>query len=168
MRIDRTVSPYVDTPARLADVVAAIQAMGTYKYYKLPFEGWARRITGTKEAAPHWKKVIEEHPEFFRVSSGEDRASLIWRRNYRRRYHVDLGRELSNEEYDDLTPGEREDRVSRLPLNSSDISTLITAAIELHTRALERKKDDRWWVTPATAVVAAIIGGIIGAVSSGP
>ena len=31
-------SPYLVDDHRLADVIAAIQAMGTYKYYKLDFK----------------------------------------------------------------------------------------------------------------------------------
>jgi len=41
-------SPYLNDTGRLADVIAAIQAMGTYKFYKLDFEGWADRITANK------------------------------------------------------------------------------------------------------------------------
>jgi hypothetical protein len=32
-------SPYLPNSGRLADVIAAIQAMGTYKFYKLTFAG---------------------------------------------------------------------------------------------------------------------------------
>jgi hypothetical protein len=34
-------SPYISNPERLADVIAAIQAMSKYKYYKLDFSSWA-------------------------------------------------------------------------------------------------------------------------------
>lgn len=37
-------SPYVRVPNRLTDVLAAIQAMGTYKFHMLTFETWAERI----------------------------------------------------------------------------------------------------------------------------
>jgi hypothetical protein len=61
----------------LADVIAAIQAMGTYKFYKLPFDGWADRITADKSQADHWKNIFEEHPEFLRLDSKRERASLV-------------------------------------------------------------------------------------------
>jgi hypothetical protein len=41
-------SAYLANSGRLADVIVAIQAMGTYKFYKLSFEGWADRITANK------------------------------------------------------------------------------------------------------------------------
>jgi hypothetical protein len=39
-------SPYLNDHGRLGDVVAAIRAMATYKFYKLDFEGWADRRRG--------------------------------------------------------------------------------------------------------------------------
>ena len=38
-------SPYLRDPNRLGDVIAAIQAMSTYKFYKLSFAGWADRMS---------------------------------------------------------------------------------------------------------------------------
>jgi hypothetical protein len=46
-------SPYLSEPARLGDVIAAIQAMATYKFYKLDFESWADRISADKALAEH-------------------------------------------------------------------------------------------------------------------
>jgi hypothetical protein len=37
-------SPYLRDQARLADVIAEIQAPATYKFYTLDFAGWADRI----------------------------------------------------------------------------------------------------------------------------
>lgn len=37
-------SPYITEAGRLSDVIAAIQATATYRFYKLDFEGWADRI----------------------------------------------------------------------------------------------------------------------------
>lgn len=61
-----------------------------------------------------------------------------------------------------MLPGdEGRERVSRLPLSSSDISVLVNTAIELHSRALELEKASKWWVTP----VAALLGILLGAYS---
>jgi hypothetical protein len=73
-------SPYLAEPTRLGDVIAAIQAMATYKYYKLDFEGWADRISADRNRADHWQAVFEEHPEFFRLDGERKKASLVWRR----------------------------------------------------------------------------------------
>ena len=60
-------NPYL-TPGRLSDVIAAITALGAYRYYKLTFAGCAERITNRPNEAERWAKVFKEHPEFFRVS----------------------------------------------------------------------------------------------------
>jgi hypothetical protein len=55
-------SPYLADSGRLADVIAAIQALGTYKFYKLSFEGWADRITANKNQALYLKKRFRTAP----------------------------------------------------------------------------------------------------------
>lgn len=77
-------NPYTENTNRLADVIAAIQVMGTYKFYKLDFSGWADRIAGDETKGSYWKNIFEEHPEFFRLDSGRKRASLVWRRTYQK------------------------------------------------------------------------------------
>ena len=64
--------------------------METYKFYRLSFEGWADRITANKNQGLYWKNVFEQHPEFFRLDSAREKASLVWRRQYPKRFHVDL------------------------------------------------------------------------------
>ncbi len=39
-------SPCIDNQNRLADVIAAIQAMGVYKFHMRTFEEWAEGISG--------------------------------------------------------------------------------------------------------------------------
>lgn len=158
-------SPYLNDPNRLADVIAAIQAMATYKFYKLDFEHWADRIAADKTQAGHWKSVLEQHPEFFRLDSARERASLVWRRQRQKRFDVDSETAISKTEYESRTPAGKA-RVSRSPLDTSEISTLIGAAIDLHSRALEQKRESRWWVPLAVAAVGAasgLTGALIGA-----
>jgi hypothetical protein len=87
-------SPYLST-GRPGDVIAAIQTMATYRFYKLDFEGWADRISADKSRAEHWRSVFEEHPEFFRLDSEKRRASLVWRRQHPKRFNVDTLREIA-------------------------------------------------------------------------
>lgn len=152
---------YLKEPNRLGDVIAAIQAMATYKFYKLSFEDWADRIAGDKGQADKWKVVFEQHPEFFRLDSPRAKASLVWRRQFPKRYSVDLERTLSNQEFDELETAEKL-RVSRIPLGASEIKTLIDTAVNLHSRALEHQKDRRWWVALCSAA-GGIVGALIGA-----
>ncbi|OGB00030.1 MAG: N-carbamoyl-L-amino acid amidohydrolase [Burkholderiales bacterium RIFCSPHIGHO2_12_FULL_69_20] len=153
-------SPYLRDATRLGDVIAAIQAMAVYKFYKLTFEEWADRISADKAQADKWKALFLEHPEFFRLDGAREKASLVWRRQFPRRYDVDAERILSMEEYEALS-FEKNARVSRTPLSSSDIKALVDTAINLHSRALEQHKDKRWWVALASAG-GALFGSIVG------
>jgi hypothetical protein len=154
----RTALPYLKNPNRLADVIAAIQAMGTYKFYKLTFQDWADRISGDSGQAEYWKQVFQEHPEFFRLDFAREKASLVWRRQYPKRFDVDSEKTLSRDEFYSMS-AEQKQRVSRVPLSAEDIRALIDTAINMHARSLEQRKDKRWWLALASA-----IGGLVGAV----
>ena len=159
----RSESPYLDDPSRLADVLAAIQATATYKFYQLGFEGrrdWAWRVTGDSSNSDHIKRVFGEHPEFFRIDSS-GKGSLVWRRQNQKLYDVDRGEEISRAEFNRLTEDEKT-RISRAPLHSNQIAVLINSAIELHSGALEHQHARRWWVSPSTALAGVVLGGLIG------
>jgi len=153
-------SPYLRDDHRLADVIAAIQTMGTYKFYMLDFSGWSNRINGDESQAGHWKQVFEEHPEFFRLDPDRERASLVWRRQHQKLFNVDTEQKISREEFRRLSDEEKK-RVSRTPLTSSEIATLMRAAIDLHSRVLERKRDARWWVAGVFGLAGVVLGALI-------
>lgn len=154
-------SPYLAHPSRLGDVLAAIQSLGTYKFYKLDFAGWADRISGDASLAEHWKIVFEQHPEFFRIDSTKTRASLVWRRQYPKLFHVDEERKLTKSEFEALSPVKKQ-RVSRIALGAGDIQSLLKTAIDLHSRAVEQQRERRWWL-PLVTAGAALVGGLVGA-----
>lgn len=156
-----TRSPYLEDPNRLADVIAAIQVMGTYKFYKLSFDRWADRIGGDDSKGEYWRRVFEDHPEFFRLDSTRQHASLVWRRQYPKLFQVDQEKRLSFQEYAALTAAEK-GRVSRDPLTPADIKTLVDSAINLHTRAIERERESRWWVSLLSSAFGGLIGAIVG------
>jgi len=153
-------TPYTDNNNRLADVIAAIQVMATYKFYKLDFSGWADRIEGNPSNASYWKSVFQQHPEFFRLDSYQERASLVWRRNYQKLYDVDGEKKISRADFNALSNIQKL-RISRTPLTNSDISTLITTAINLHGSELESKKDSRWWISGAIGLAGVVVGAAI-------
>lgn len=107
-------SAYIRVQGRLADVVAAINAMSIYRFYKLDFKGWSDRISGTEEGAAHWERVFKDHPEFFRLDSSQSKVSLVWRRQKPKRYNVDTGETISRQEYRDLDE-QLKKRISRVP-----------------------------------------------------
>ena len=153
-------SPYLKDPGRLGDVIAAIHAMATYKFYKLTFVDWADRMSADATQAAKWKAIFEEHPEFFRLDSAREKASLVWRRQFPKRYDVDTQEVLTSVEYHALSE-QQQLRVSRVPLAPADIKALIDTAVNLHSRALEYQKDRRWWVALAGAV-GGLFGSILG------
>ena len=158
-------SPYLNEVQRLADVIAAIQVLSTYKFYKLDFKGWSKRITGTEDNEEYWRRVFIEHPEFFRLNNNKEKVSLVWRRSHQRTYHVDKDKVLSKEECDALSKEERSERVSRVPLNNNDIATLITTAINLHSRAIESEKEKRWLVPSLITILAVLLGAFLKSLS---
>lgn len=153
-------SPYLKDQ-RLADVIAAIQVMSTYKFYKLDFSGWSKRITGSENNEADWRVIFDEHPEFFRLSSDQRKVSLVWRRSYKRNFHVDYEKALTAEELSSLPSKEKSERVSRSPLSNNDIATLISTAVDLHSRAIESQKEKRWLLPSLVTVVAVCLGAII-------
>lgn len=159
-------SPYIASPNRLADVIAAIQVMAVYEFHMRSFEKWAVSITGDESKADYWKKILEEHPEFFRLDTTRTLASLVWRRQYPKRYHVDRQQLLSEQEIMALPGGEKNGRLSRPPLAPADIKTLLDAAINLHTRAVELRRESRWWV-PLAGAIGGLVGSIVGSVLKG-
>lgn len=131
--------------------------MAVYKFYKLPFAGWADRISADESQAEKWKQIFLQHPEFFRLDSAREKASLVWRRQFPKRYDVDQERVLSGDEYGRLSDDEKR-RISRTPLAPSDIRALVDTAVNLHSRALDQQKDGRWWI----GIVAGLLGGVVG------
>lgn len=155
-------NPYLK-PGRLTDVIAAITVLGNYKFYKLDAGGWAMRISGGGKSAQHWGEVFDEHPEFFRRATvGQNKFSLVWRRQFPRNFDVDAEAEhLPDHEID----GTSESRISRRPLNPSEITALIGVAVELHQAALNQSNSRRWWI-PIAAAVLGFAGAVSGALLS--
>ncbi len=155
-----TKNPYLKD-GRLADVIAAITALGNYRYYKLSFEKCAEQISNKPKEAERWGKIFSEHPEFFRINPKDEKASLVWRRQHPKRYDPKRSVEITREKFDVLTSEER-DGITRRPLEPSEITALVGIAVDLHERALEQEKAGKWWVPIATAVLA-FVGALAGA-----
>lgn len=153
-------SPYLDDPQRLGDVIAAIQAMATYRRYKLTHAEWADRIGADKTQKSKWQAILMAHPEFFRLDSAREKASLVWRRQFPKRYCADTCQVISNGEYEALSEAQKR-LISRAPLNSQDIKALIDTAVNLHSRAVEHQKEKRWWLALAGAA-GGLVGSLVG------
>lgn len=150
-------SPYLVSPKRLADVIAAIQFLGIYKFNKLTVEKWAERIGSDPVSAPDWRTVFKEHPEFFRMGSTEKKVSLVWRRAYQKRFDVDTQEIVDRAEYR-LRDKQAKSRVTRAPLEDEQIATLVRTAIDLHDRAIAQKNESRWWIPIVVGFVGIVLG----------
>ena len=71
-------NPYLKD-SRLADVIAALQIMGTYPWAKRTVDSWTKKL-GEHKSGENWKEVFEDHPEFFSLDG--EWASLRWRFGY--------------------------------------------------------------------------------------
>jgi hypothetical protein len=158
-------SPYLSRPGRLADVIAAIQTLATYKVYKLTVAEWAERISGDRTTYSLWLSVFEEHQEFFRFDTQGAKVSLVWRRQYPKNYDVSLERRLDSHELSNVS-AEHMNFISREPLSPPDIKALIDTAINLHVRAIEMQRENRWWV-PLASAVGGLVGSFVGGVLKG-
>lgn len=160
-------SPYLKEN-RLQDVIAAIQVMGAYdKHTSRKADLWSAQL-GTPQSGPDWFEVCREHPEFFRTNTTEDDAEdanwvgIRWRWATGRTFSPESGRTLTRGEISSLAANEKKN-LTRAPLKSDQIETLIASAIQLHSRAIEHKRELRWWAIPAISAGTAFVGAVLGA-----
>ena len=124
---------------RLQDIIAALQIMGSCDNYKMSIEKWNDIIDNKPLSDQSWEAVFKEHPEFFR-ENGKGLYSLMWRKGMP---YKDKGD-------------------SREPLVAAQITALMETALQFHAKALEERRDRRWWV-PIFAAITAFIGAVLGA-----
>lgn len=172
-------SPYLDNKKRLEDVIAGIQVLGSYEKKTSRRLNFWISLLGNNES--HWKKVFEEHPEFFRVNkknelleenddeingsdSSEMWVSLRWRFAYQRIYDYERKKELLDIEYENLNVPQKE-KLTRKPLTSEQIQSLISTAINLNEKAINDDIRKKWW-KPFLPGVFVIAGALIGLMSS--
>ncbi len=154
----RKTSPYIANPKRLADLIAAIQVLGTYRFASRRMQKWEKRLGRTPVSAPDWSTVFSQHPEFFTTQG--DLISLVWRRSRERNYDTYNRQLLPRERAKELSQQESEDnamRLSRPPLDSSEVSKLIDIAVSLHEREIRHAQERRWWITAVLALLGFII-----------
>jgi hypothetical protein len=151
-RIIMPKSPYLKTDERLSDVISAIQTLGTYRFYKLSTEKWSERICGDASQTDKWKTVFEEHPEFFRYSADLKNVSLILRRQRPKLYDVDTLQIVQRADREARDAAGKA-RISRAPLSDGELQLLIELAVNLHKKALEDRRDGRWWMPLIIALI---------------
>lgn len=149
--------PYIVDENRLADVVSAIQTLGTYRFFKMTPREWSERINGDASQLNRWEKVFKDHPEFFRFTSDGSKVSLVLRKQKPKLFDVDKLTIVTREDRDSRS-SDGQSRISRAPLEIDEMQMLIDVAVNLHTKALLQKQDRRWWAPIATGLLSALIG----------
>ncbi|MED5238748.1 MAG: hypothetical protein VX379_04140 [Pseudomonadota bacterium] len=158
LRIKLKTSPYIANPNRLADLIAAIQVLGTYRFASRSLDKWEKRLGRTPVSAPNWETVFKQHPEFF--TTQRENISVVWRRSRERNYDTYSRKLLPREEVIRLAEDEKktgEKRLSRPPLAPSEVTKLVEIAISLHEREIKHAQERRWWITAVVAVASLII-----------
>ena len=145
--------------ARLGDVISLIQVLATTSWHAIKEEHWEYYF-GKPQSADHWKPVLLEHPEFFRVENNGD-AALKWRWAYERTFDPQRLQHYELSEIRDM-PIEEKKKLHREPLTPEQVSTLMNAAIELHARALAQQQESRWWIPIAWSFGGGLLGAILG------
>jgi hypothetical protein len=163
-------SPYLakDDAQRLQDVMTAIQVMGTYKWDSRSVQEWASILGEPLSNEKNWKRIFEQHPEFFGIEPSEalgKKMYLRWRRAYEQTYDPDNLRELTVAEKERILAEspDKQDKWSRTPLKAEQIGSLLTLAIELHARASASAERKRWWIILLVSPVVGLLGVILGA-----
>ena len=150
-------SPYL-IDNRLADILAAVPVLATYKWATCKPLRWTKSL-GDPVSAPNWEQIFREHPEFFRIND-EGKVTSRWRHGYDRSFSVPRNRELSADELSSLSEDERANDLTRRPLEAAQIEALLKTAIELHARAIAHVQEKRW----LTPLLFALLGIVLGAV----
>lgn len=145
-------SPYLTNPHRLADILAALQVMGTYSWASSEVDKWEQRL-GKPASTENWRVIFDEHPEFFRTD--DKGVTVRWRYGNHRNFDGDRNCELKAEEIAAL-PNEKKDKLTRKPLTSEQIETLMKTAIELHNRAIAHSQEHRW-MTPLLFTLLGVV-----------
>ena len=156
--------------SRLQDIIAAIQVMGSYpKFTSRETDRWEAKL-GKPKSGADWYDVCSEHPEFFRTNvtsrNGPQKwVGLRWRWALDEDYSPTERVRLGQDRIDGLPSGEKK-KLTRPPLESSQIEALISSAIQLHSRAIEDRKEARWLLPIIIPAAMGLVGVIIGALGA--
>jgi|688.fasta_scaffold76245_5 hypothetical protein len=160
-------SPYLLHQGRLADVIAAIQVLGSHLWDSREIKDWKENIGEKPLSANEWEAVFMDHPEFFGkdISDGREYHFLRLRRAYEQTVDTKTQRELSEQElahykaHDSYSPN----NLARRVLTPNQIEALIKAAVELHVRAAAFQDRKRWWWIPLLSAALSFLGALSGA-----
>jgi hypothetical protein len=174
---------------RLAQVIAAIQIMGTSDWPSGSLNRWVSELEGGTQLTPKqlgltpihfgerkkWAAVFEQHPEFFKTYTvaGEQRVALRWRFSQSVNSSGNAqgaaaapaagGQTDADWTAEDKPADDTSTTSDRHPLTPGQISVLMTTAIELHSRAVAQRNILDHFGPALITALGALIGSAIGA-----
>lgn len=175
---------------RLANVIAAIQAMGVADRPSGTLNRWVAELETGEELTTEqleqppikfaerkkWQTVFEQHPEFFKSYAlrGEPRVLLRWRYAESLKSEAngaangkDSGHEASGdkppEDEPKDKPGSNAEPPSK-PLSADQIQVLINTAIEMHAKELASEQNPDKFRPLLMAIAGAALGTVAGGV----
>ena len=163
-------SPYL-AEHRLADILAAIQVMGSHVWDSRPLEHWKPHLGAEPQSTTSWEVVFAQHPEFFGTQEWEGRQQyfLRLRRAYERTVDPVSLKEISDQQLQELKAhdGYATAKLARRALTPLQVEALMKTAIELQDRASALADRTRWWI-PLAAALLAFLGAVLGSILKGP
>ena len=161
-------SPYLAHDHRLADILAAIQVMGSHLWDTRQLDHWKSILGQRPQSAETWNELFAQHPEFFGEVEYEGKNSnfLRLRRAYERTIDPISLRELSDLEIQEMKEKNAYNsaKLARRVLTPQQIEALMKVAIELQVRAGALNDRRRWWLPLMTAglgFVGALAGSLV-------
>src|SRR3954452_15560670 len=177
---------------RLANVIAAIQAMGVADQPSGTLNRWVAELEGSEELTSEqleqspkfaerkkWQTVFEQHPEFFKSYTlrGEPRVLLRWR--YAESLKSDAngaanGKDSQKDSEEDDGEDEPKDKPKdkagsnaeppSKPLSADQIQVLINTAIEMHAKEVAGEQNPDKFRPLYMAVIGAALGTVAGGI----
>jgi hypothetical protein len=177
---------------RLANVIAAIQAMGVADRPSGTLNRWVAELEGSEELTSEqleqspkfaerkkWQTVFEQHPEFFKSYTlrGEPRVLLRWRyaeslkseangaangKDSQKDSEEDDGEDEPQDKLKDK-PGSNAEPTSK-PLSADQIQVLINTAIEMHAKEVAGEQNPDKFRPLYMAIIGAALGTVAGGI----
>ncbi len=157
---------------RLANVIAAIQAMSVADRPSATLNRWVAELEASEELTSEqldqspikfaerkkWQTVFEQHPEFFKTYTlrGESRVLLRWRYSESIKAEGN-GKNGAAKTDDGAAPPSK-------PLHADQIQVLINTAIEMHAKEVAGERSPDRFRPFLMAVIGAALGTLAGGI----
>jgi hypothetical protein len=161
---------------RLANVIAAIQAMAVADRPSATLNRWVAELEASEELTSDqldqspikfaerkkWQTVFEQHPEFFKTYTlrGEPRVLLRWR--FSESIKSEANGAADGKDSEDKDKSGSNAAPTSKPLNADQIQVLINTAIEMHAKEVAGDRPPERFRPLLMAIIGAALGTMAG------